>query len=439
MFLLYSFIIICYSYRTISGNLYILITNLKSSQTAFRHSILRYATNHYSKKQGMFGTVTGPCFGTEESMNKKWMALAVASAAVFGTCMVAAADGKVPVATRDLLHSSGRIVYEEADNRVVLDTQDLYEIADRLDLFKTAVSNQLASMHTYLTRGDGLAMQTDNTLKVTHVNPPEEYRVDPLTVDFGTLIEGVAASQSVPAEPAAYGYETGITLYRTAEGSLTTEGDEEGCEAVVIQPATADNLSAGTAAWVDGHLLLGTGADSQSYYEKGHGQTSETITNIISLLYSGVNETREYAVTGKDGGSLSVSIDSKVDAGPNRIKISSEQIPVWNLEGEEKRLLTKMQFRVDSEIGGGRDDDGATVGTASIEYVVYDQNGQAVGSGYGDATSPLVIDAMALPITTQYIYVEAAGNVSVYTSGHGHDHGTAYITFHNIQATYLIN
>lgn len=372
-------------------------------------------------------------------MNKKLMALAVASAAAFGTCMVAAADERVPVATRDMLHSSGRIVYEEADNRVVLDAQDLYEIADRLDFFKTAVSNQLASMHTYLTRGDGLAMQTDDTLKVTHVNPPEEYRVNPLTVDFGALIEGVAASQSVPAETAAYGYEPGITLYRTAEGSLTTTEDEAGSEAVVIQPATADNLSAGTAAWVDGHLLLGTGTDNQSYYEKGHGQIGETITNIVSLLYSGVNETREYAVTGKDGGSLSVSIDSKVDAGPNRIKITSEQIPVWNLEGEEKRLLTKMQFRVDSEIGGGRDDDGATVGTASIEYVVYDQNGQAIGSGYSDATKPFVIDAMALPITTQYIYVEAAGNVSVYTSGDGHNHGTAYITFHNIQATYLIN
>lgn len=373
------------------------------------------------------------------NMNKKFMALVVASAAALGTCMAVAADEKAPAISRDMLHSSGRIVYEEGDNQVVLDTQDLYRIADRLDLFKSAVSNQLSSMGTYLTRGEGTALQTDNTLKVSHVNPGEEDRVDPLTVDFNALLEGVAASQSVPSDPAAYGYETGITLYRTVKGSLSTTGDEEGCEAVTIQPATADSLSAGTAAWVDGHLLLGTGTDNQKYYEQGHGQTSETITNIISLLYSGVNETRQYAVTGKDGGSLSVSIDSKEDAGPYSIKVISEQIPVWNLEEEEKRLLTKMQFQIDSETGGGRDDDGATVGTASVSYVVYDQNGQAIGSGSGYASEPLMIDAMALPITTQYIYVEAVGSVSVYKSGHGHDHGTAYINFHNLQATYLIN
>lgn len=372
-------------------------------------------------------------------MNKKFMALVVASAAAFGTCMAVAADEKAPVISRDMLHSSGRIVYEEGDKRVELDTQDLYRIADRLDLFKSAVSNQLSSMGTYLTRGEGTALQTDNTLKVSHINPAEEDSVDPLTVDFDALLEGVAASQSVPSDPVAYGYETGITLYRTVKGSLTTTGDEEGCEAVTIQPARAENLSAGAAAWVDGHLLLGTGTDNQKYYEQGHGQTSETITNIISLLYSGVNETRQYAVTGKDGGSLSVSIDSKEDAGPYSIKVISEQIPVWNLEEEEKRLLTKMQFQIDSETGGGRDDDGATVGTASVSYVVYDQNGQAIGSGSGYASEPLMIDAMALPITTQYIYVEAVGSVSVYKSGHGHDHGTAYINFHNLQATYLIN
>lgn len=372
-------------------------------------------------------------------MNKKFMALVVASAAAFGTCMAVAADEKVPVISRDMLHSSGRIVYEEGDKRVELDTQDLYRIADRLDLFKSAVSNQLASMGTYLAKGVGMGIQTDDTLGVTHVRPSEEQQVNPLTVDFNALLEEIAASQSIPDDSAAYGYEPGITLYQTPEGALSTTGEEAGCEELAIRPATADSLSAGAAAWVDGHLLLGTGTDNQKYYEQGHGQTSETITNIISLLYSGVNETRQYAVTGKDGGSLSVSIDSKEDAGPYSIKVISEQIPVWNLEEEEKRLLTKMQFQVDSETGGGRDDDGATVGTASVSYVVYDQNGQAIGSGYGYASEPLMIDAMALPITTQYIYVEAVGSVSVYKSGHGHDHGTAYINFHNLQATYLIN
>lgn len=372
-------------------------------------------------------------------MNKKMMAVVMAAAVAFGACKAVWAQENNPVKTRDLLHSNGRIVYQEGKDSVILESQDLYRIADRLDLFKLSVSNQLSSMGTYLTKGDGAAMQTSDTLRVTHQNPEEHNKVDPLAVDFNTLLEGVAASQSIPVNPEEYGYVVGSTLYRTKEGVLTIAGDEAGCEAVTIVPATAQNLSAGTAAWVDGHLLLGTGEDNKNYYEMGYGQTGETITNIVNILYSGVNETKAYGITGKNGSSLSVSIDSKEDAGPNEIRTESERIPVWDLEGEQKRLLTKLQFHVSSEIGGAREGDNATVGYASISYVVYDQNGEAIGSGYGDATKPIVIDAMSLPITTQYIYVEAVGSVCVRKSGHGSGHGKAYIDFHDMQATYLIN
>lgn len=372
-------------------------------------------------------------------MNKKMMAVVMAATLVFGACTAVYAGEKDPTATRDLLRSDGRIVYQEGENSVVLDSQDLYRLADRLDQFKTAVSRQLASMGTYLTRGDGIAIHSDDTLRVTHVSPAEEHRVDPLTVDFSALLEGVAASQSIPADSAAYGYDAGTALYRTKEGALTTAGDEAGAEVIVIRPATAENLSAGTAAWVDGHLLLGSGADNQNYYEEGHGKTNDMIVNIISLLYSGVNETKVYALTGRDGDSMSVSVDSKEDAGPYKIKIKSELIQVWNLEGEEKRLLTKLRFHVSADTAGVRDGDNSISGSAYISYVVYDQDGAAIGSGKGKAKEPLVIEAMALPITTQYIYVEAVGEVYVVKNGHECGHGSASIDFHDMQATYLIN
>lgn len=368
------------------------------------------------------------------------LAAVMAAAMVFGACRAVMAEENPQAATRQLLQSNGRIVYQEGENKVILDSQDLCRIADRMDLFKAGISRQLASMGTYLTTGEGMPMQTNGTLKVTHVNPPAEHSVDPLTTDFNALLEGVAASQSVPVDPAAYGYEAGTTLYQTKEGVLTTVEDEAACAAVEIKPAVAENLSAGTAAWVDGHLLLGTGVDNQGYFEKGHGQTSETIVNIISLLYSGINETAPYSISGKDGSSVSVSIESKETTEPKTIAVRSELIPVWNLEGEQKRLLTKIKLDVDAACDGARaDKHNATDGDGSISYVIYDEDGQAIGSGSGRSTTEFVIDAMALPITTQHIYVEAAGSVRVYKWGHGSGSGTAHITFQGIQATYLIN
>lgn len=373
-------------------------------------------------------------------MNKKTAAVVMAAAVMFGSCKAVWAEESLQTPTRQLLQSDGRIVYQEGNHSVVLDSQDLYRIADRMDLFKLGISRQLASLGTYLTTGEGIPMQTSDVLKVTHVSPAQEYSVDPLTVDFNALLEGVAASQSVPADSSAYGYEMGTTLYQTKEGVLTTVEDEAACAAVQIRPATAENLSAGTAAWVDGHLLLGTGEDNRHYFEQGHGQTSETIVSIIDLLYSGINETAPYAISGREGYGVSVSISSKETEGPYEVKVKSDLIPVWNLEGEEKKLLTKLRLDVDAACGGSRLGKGqATEGRGSISYIVYDENGQAIGSGSDSSTKEFIIDVMALQITTQHIYVEAEGSVYVYKTGSGSGTGSAHINFQGVQATYLIN
>lgn len=435
---------LCYSYRTICGNLNILITNLKVSQAVIRHRIPDWKRKHNMvrdrkpDKDSLWRR-----FRNGGKMNRKLMALVAASGLIFGVCMAVSAEEKKPGATREQLHSAGAIVYREGEEKVVVDSQDLYQIADRLDLFKTSVAGQLAVMSTYLTAGEGTPLQSDTDVKVTHVSPSEENRVDPLAVGFDTLLEGVAASQSIPADTAAYGYEPGVSLYRTAQGALTFAG-EEGAEEIRIVPATAESLSAGTAAWVDGQLLLGNGGSNREYYEKGQGQVGDTISSLISVIYSGRNETRGYAVSGRDGSGLQVSIDSKESAGPNTARIRSELIPVWNLEGEKKELLTNIGFQVSSDTHGARRDDDSTIGYADIRCTVYDQNGQAIGSGYAHSSinggvEPLVIDAMTMPISTQYIYIEADGNVSVVKEGHGSGHGTASIEFHGLQATYLIN
>lgn len=371
-------------------------------------------------------------------MKKKIISLILVVALTFGTYTVAAASNEFPGATRNSLKSQGAIVYQNGEETVILDSEDLYMLADQIDLLKVNIVNQLESMNTYFTKGDGISLDSDSSINVSHSKTDEINIVNPLSVNFDVLLDGIAVSQTIPeSDVAAYGFDPGTTLYVNTMGELTTDS-EEGVEEITIAPAESENLSAGTAAWVNGTLILGTGADNKSYYEEGNGNVSDKIVDIISLVYSGVNTNENYSLTGKNGGRLGVGISSKESAGPNQIVVVSDQIKVWDLE-DSKKLLTKLSFNVTAETAGARDDDGSTSGSAYIYYKIYNQQGIIIGSGSGNAKNTIIIDVMSLPITTQYIYVEAVGEVYVTKSDHGCGTGSASIDFHNIQATYLIN
>ncbi len=189
---------------------------------------------------------------------------------IFNIRVVALAeDGDTQfVTTASQLKSNGAIVYQNETDSVVIDSNDLYILADAFDSFKTAVYSQMAAMNTYLTMEDeGIDLTTSNDIHVVHATPSDI--VDPLSVNFDTLIEGLAASQSIPHTPSEYGYAEGTSLYKTAEGLLTTEASDE-TEMIEIEGAIADNLSAGSSAWVDGKLILGTGVDNKAFYEQGN-------------------------------------------------------------------------------------------------------------------------------------------------------------------------
>ena len=150
-----------------------------------------------------------------------------------------------------------------------IDSEDLYLIAERLDYIKDLVITQLAEMNTYLTTEESSSPLTTDQIFVTHMKPQKETEVNPQDVNFDTILESIAVSQSISQEPSEYGYPEGSILYRTKEGLLTDTFEEEAQE-ITITSATSDNLSAGTAAWVNGSLILGTGVDSEDYYEQGY-------------------------------------------------------------------------------------------------------------------------------------------------------------------------
>lgn len=173
-----------------------------------------------------------------------------------------------PNATRNCLSSKGVICYQQGQETVVIDSEDLYALADRLDLFKTGVVEQLGAMHTYLSKdSSGIPLAGDDSVYVVHQKPAVQNTLDPAALDFDMILKGIAASQSIPLEPSAYGLASDTKLYKEENGKLTAD-ESAGAVQISIQEATAANLSAGTAAWVNGKLLLGTGEDMARMYNE---------------------------------------------------------------------------------------------------------------------------------------------------------------------------
>lgn len=210
------------------------------------------------------------------NLRKRRIAMFMAALLLSGSaCMVAAAAEKNS-ATKNALHSQGAIHYQDGAETVVIDSADLYTLADTLDQFKVRVAEQLGKQRTYLsTDSSGVPLTKTSGIYVTHQKPAASDEVDPAALSFHTILEGIAASQTIPTDPAVYEMASGTKLYQGKDGKLQI-GQKQGEDAqeVHIHAATAAELSAGAAAWVDGKLVLGTGDANKTYYEGASGTAS---------------------------------------------------------------------------------------------------------------------------------------------------------------------
>lgn len=230
-------------------------------------------------------------------MRKKLLSFMVVMTLTLSVCMTALAEGETgatpPIqehgGTAAELKSYGRIVYQKGTESMKIDSDDLYMLADQIDQVKLDVTDQLEALNTFFSTGEGIVLSTSEDINVVHATPAEEEAVDPLDVNFDTLLEGIAVSQSVSPDVTAYGYPAGTELYKNASGVLTTNGSEKGAEKIDVTAATADNLSAGTAAWVNGNLILGTGGDNKSYHDQGGFKKAKVTLNYRVTLWNSSN------------------------------------------------------------------------------------------------------------------------------------------------------
>lgn len=155
-------------------------------------------------------------------------------------------------------------IFDYSNGTVVVDASDLIYLADEIDLleetYKKETVKALNKMNTYF--------MMDNS--TTH--DQDESNLDPeisVILPFGSIIDGLLASQSIPTEKIYTGTLPGEENETTGNISATTE----------------ESLSLGKAAWVDGELIIGTGADNNSYYKQGYIDGFNKELDGISINY----------------------------------------------------------------------------------------------------------------------------------------------------------
>ncbi len=161
---------------------------------------------------------------------------------------------------RGSIQSKGVINY--ANGKVIIDSADLISLADQTDeleiSYKTALTESLAQIGTYV-RADG---------SIEHSSREE---IDPQQVRYGDLTAGILQSQAVDHLADTQAADTNGNIYyaREVNNILEVTNDDTGMP-VYISPALEDNLTADTAAWINGKCIVGTGADNYYFYQKGY-------------------------------------------------------------------------------------------------------------------------------------------------------------------------
>ena len=179
-------------------------------------------------------------------------------------------------------------IKSDGSKTVVFDKSDLDYLDGRIDAIEADVS----------TGKENLA----NALNPLGTNPSLGTPLSG-TSTFNEIMEAINHSQAIPDKTIGESVSIATEDYELASKvtGQTINSDTK------ISAATADNLSLGTSAWVDGSLLIGTGADNKNYYN----QSKKKIT--ISGTVYGTNNSAGGYVSATGYASFYLPSGTKVD------------------------------------------------------------------------------------------------------------------------------
>ena len=189
----------------------------------------------------------------KQFLKKKMKYVAPVLAAVLIISGTALADGSN---RRSLITSHGAVEFTSEEGSILIDSEDLYTLADEIDdletSYKSKTTEALNTINTYI-RSDGT---------ITHNKEDADNQME--QPSFGLLANAIINSQS---SSTAISDLSGTKYYKTNKGKISTSGTGN---PITLNAATPDNLSAGQIAFVNGSMLLGTGADNEAYYNIGY-------------------------------------------------------------------------------------------------------------------------------------------------------------------------
>ena len=204
---------------------------------------------------------------------KKVLAITMALTFVGGMTLGAAASNHT-------WGSTGNVVYDNNGTKTtVFNKQDLVYLDDRISTIEASVDTGKVNIAKKLNEWE---LPADKIVPTT--NP-----------SFNQINTALEYIKSIPNAGKEWKDASNNSYYVKEDGSITTNASEAkknadgNVEPLKISAATAGNLSAGTSAWVDGSLLIGTGADNKNYYEYGR-----TVKPILVKVGSGSVDIKQF-------------------------------------------------------------------------------------------------------------------------------------------------
>ncbi len=160
------------------------------------------------------------------------------------------------------IKSKGIIDFE--NGTAVIDFSDFTYLADEIDLLEDTYKGKTVEALSQIS----MYFNMDGT--TTHDQSQSNLAIENASIlPFEAITEGIINSQSIPVE-------------KTYTGTLPGESAETSGN---ISAAISDNMSLGSAAWVGGTLIVGNGADNNTYYNKGYADGFNKVMDGISISY----------------------------------------------------------------------------------------------------------------------------------------------------------
>ncbi|MCM1040279.1 MAG: hypothetical protein NC434_13250 [Ruminococcus sp.] len=301
---------------------------------------------------------------------------------------------------RNQIKSHGIIDY--GGGKVVLDASDLKYLADEIDTlessYKVLTAQALNGIGTFFLPDASVTYDPDKAAAL------QEYAG---ALTFDKLYEGILQSQSV----------------------AHLEG---------IQAAESRNLSAGTAAWVNGTLLIGSGEDNQASYDEGYAAGSK---DAIKHIYGGESVMVKYPDVCTD---LYFGSSSPLWTSLSDSKAETYQIP---LQDEEGRVLYGLSFQCAYRARQHLSNEVAACGGYTLstkEGTVIEASGQITAPAYhiedlSFISRNVYIDLFSTSFLTEdgFLYLSLWGNTSArYISYNEYAQAYADFQFVDIVAKY---